>query len=133
MSLLLAIAQATEFVADIVRRSGGTSAKRGRVILVERVNEFVDEFAEAVKQEPKIKAKLRQAKKIKPAVVEETIDNAKLWAEYYYSLIAAIQDRKRAEDLRNSINRSMVMLLKLIEAKRIRNEEDALIAILLTI
>lgn len=45
----------------------------------------------------------------------------------------AIRDRQKAQDLSASISQTMAMLVSLIEHKRRKDEEEALIAILMTL
>ena len=44
-----------------------------------------------VLQEPKVKAKLRKVKKLKPETVENTEESANAWIEYYDDLLQALK------------------------------------------
>lgn len=132
MSLLLALAQASEVVAEVVRRVGFSGSKVRKVI-VESVEDFVDEIKDNVAQVPKTKAKVRKAKKSRPDYVTNTVNNAIDWANYYRALADAIEDSRKAEEIRNAIDQNLSILLRLLERDKAIKEEESMLAILLTI
>lgn len=131
MSLLLALAQASEVVSDVARRVGFSGA-RVRKVIVESVEDFVDEIKDNLAQVPKTKAKVRKAKKSRPNYVANTVNSAIDWANYYKALADSVEDSRKASEIRNAIDRNLAILLRLMERDKEIKENESILAILLT-
>lgn len=114
------------------RSGGGTSparSKKQKLILLERleeVDELIEQAAELIKAEPKLKGVKQPAKPAVKAI--ETPQVAVDWLRYYIALLETLRDRQRAEALQRQFMRNMQILLKLIEYQR--DEEEALILLM---
>lgn len=119
------------------------SAKKQKVILIERVEDVEDLFEqieEVVREEPKVKPLLRKAKKQKPETVENTTDNAQAWIDYYQAIASALQDQEKARLVEEALQRGAEMLNAMMERqetaklmaveKRRRDEEDFLLMLM---
>ena len=120
---------------------GSKQRKIHRIIYerIENVEDFVDAMESEVLQEPKVKAKLRKVKKLKPETVENTQESAKEWIAYYDDLLQALRDQQKADQLRQDLAKSSYMLesvlrdreLKdLMRIEKVRMEEDMLILLM---
>lgn len=110
---------AQEVVAREAQRAAG--GRKVRKILLERI-ETLEDLVEAVEQvvheEPKVKAELRKAKKVKPKSVQPTRSNAQAWITYFELVIAAFRDQERAREALAELEQS----LKLLNALLLRQE-----------
>ena len=123
---------------------GGRGSKKRKIhrIIYERIDnveDFIDAMESEVLQEPKVKAKLRKVKKLKPETVENTQESAKEWIAYYDDLLQALRDQQKADQLRQDLAKSAYMLesvlrdreLKdLMRIEKVRMEEDMLILLM---
>lgn len=110
---------AQEVVTREAQRAAG--GRKVRKILLERI-ETLEDLVEAVEQvvheEPKVKAELRKAKKVKPKLVQPTRSNAQAWITYFELVIAAFRDQERAREALAELEQS----LKLLNALLLRQE-----------
>ena len=129
-------------VTEEAPAGGGKGSSRKKRVIYERI-EAVEDFVEAMEsevlQEPKVKAKLRKVKKLKPETVENTEESANAWIEYYDDLLQALRDQERAEQIRRDLENSAYMLQTalrnremqdLMRIEAIRQEEDIILLLM---
>lgn len=108
-------------VPEVVPQRGGGGVspyKKRKIILIDRVEDIedlIEQVEEVVKEEPKIKPLLRKAKKQRPQKIENTVDNAQLWIDYYQQLAESLRDKERADEMRQALQRGADMLNAVIE------------------
>ena len=113
------------------RSAGGAARRRVRKILVDQVEsleELVEQVQTLVRDEPKVKSALRQAKKIRPTSVKTNYANAQAWIAYFELVIAAFRDQERAEqalaELEQSLKLLNALLLRREIAEYLQKEQD---------
>lgn len=138
-------------VEEVARPTGGGSSTRTvigkrkqKIVLLKRIEEvqdLIEQVEEVVKEEPKVKAKLRKAKKAKPQEVENTVDNAQAWIDYYLAVTEALRDQERAQQIQEALHRGTELLnamleqqetMQLLELDKKRNNDKLLLLMMMT-
>ena len=138
--------QQTEVIASVGvggQSTGGQYAKRQKLIIVDRINEFddlINQVQEIVKEQPKVKAKLRKAKELKPQSV--STNTAQLWLDYWAALFESLRDQELANQLYNELEQTTELLnalilrsemQELLKAELLLQEEEEFMVLMLTV
>lgn len=118
-------------------------AKHKKLILVERINEFddlVNQVQEIVKEQPKVKAKLRKSKDLKPESV--STDTAQLWLDYWSALFDSLRDQELANRLYSELEQTTELvnalilrseMQQLLKSELLLQEEEEFMVLMLTV